>query len=163
EALHRLLRTYLAHARQSLQQSGDLHLAEHLVLVGLLQHISEGRTAALEPLLELRAGATGGGGLLQRRSTLFLGELGKCHVFLRYYSKFWVGVATVPTPDLDSQCGGERGKRACETRETPGPCGLPAPGVPRLEAAARDPGRRYPWRPPRSPQAGKPPPGRRTR
>src|SRR5690606_28464784 len=108
EALHRLLRTYLAHARQSLQQSRDLHLAEHLVLVGLLQHISEGRTAALEPLLELRAGATGGGGLPPPRSTLFLGELGKCHVSLRYYSKFWVGVATVPTPDLDSQCGGER-------------------------------------------------------
>src|SRR5690606_761301 len=92
---------------------GDLHLAEDLVLVGLLQHFGEGRTTALEPFLELGTSAAGGGGLLQRRSTLFLGELGKCHVFLRCYSKILGGCGdrTHPRPGLSMRGGADRRHR----------------------------------------------------
>src|SRR5699024_4473512 len=59
----------------------------------------------LQPFLELGAGAAGGSGLLQRRSTLFLGELGKCHVFLRLNSNSSTGAVTVPSRRTTPQHG----------------------------------------------------------
>src|SRR5690606_40302613 len=47
------------------------------------EHLLEGRTAALEPILEFGTGSTCGSSLLQRRRALFVGQLGKGHGFLR--------------------------------------------------------------------------------
>src|SRR4051794_35023764 len=66
QTLHDLLRADLADARHGLQQRRDLHLAEHLVRVGLLEHLREAGAPALEPLLELGPGTAGGGGPLPR-------------------------------------------------------------------------------------------------
>src|SRR5581483_11514364 len=83
QPFHDLLSADLAHAWQSLEQCRDLHLAQDVVTVGLGQDLLEVGPTALEALLELDPGTSGGGRLLQRSGPLLLGQLGKGHGLLR--------------------------------------------------------------------------------
>jgi len=76
---HDFLRLDLANLRQRLQQRRNLHLAQDLVGLGILQHLLEVGAAALEPILELGSRSTCGGSLLQRGRALLVGQLGKSH------------------------------------------------------------------------------------
>src|SRR3954467_15931275 len=79
ELLHDLLRAYLAHAGQRLEHRRDLHLAEGVVLIGLLEHIGERALAGLELPLDLCALLARGCRLLQCVGTLLRGKRRKRH------------------------------------------------------------------------------------
>jgi len=80
---HDLLRLDLAHLGQGFQQSGNLHLAEDLIGLGILEHLLQVGATALESFLELSSDTTCGSGLFQRGGALLRGQLGKGHGFLR--------------------------------------------------------------------------------
>src|SRR4051794_17200994 len=86
QPLHDLGGAHLADSRHRLEQCGDLHLAEHVIRVGLLQHLRHADATALETLLQLSPDPARLGGLRQRSGTLFLGQLGKGHGLLRLSS-----------------------------------------------------------------------------
>src|SRR5690349_12301437 len=120
QPLHDLGGAHLADARHRLEQRGDLHLAEHVVRVGLLQHLGHADATALETLLQLSPDPARLGGLRQRSGTLFLGQLGKGHGLLRLSSAHPVRGASFAT-DGASPRGlrrtyprpPPRGKRGC--------------------------------------------------
>src|SRR5690606_8979424 len=104
ELLHGRLGADLTDTRQGLEQRRDLHLAENLVVVGLLEHVGQGGATSLQPLLELRPSPASRSSLLQGSGALFLGQLGKCHDVLRIdYGRFVA--ATLPTRDRPPQRG----------------------------------------------------------
>jgi len=76
ELFHQGRRADPADTGQRLQQRGNLQLGNGFIVFGVGQNLLQGGTSPLEPLLELGARPTGGGGLLQRRSTLLIGQLG---------------------------------------------------------------------------------------
>src|SRR5699024_5636265 len=65
--------------RQGDQQSGDLHLAQDRVSLGVLQDLLQIGAAALELLAKFGACLTCLSSLLQGLCTLLRGQLGKCH------------------------------------------------------------------------------------
>src|SRR5690606_13933042 len=71
ETLHDLLGAYLDDTGHGLEEGGNLHLADHIVLLAFLDHLGEGRTGVLAPVLHLRAGPPGRSGLLQGSGALF--------------------------------------------------------------------------------------------
>src|SRR5262245_54558700 len=74
DPLHHLAGPDLAQPRHRLQQVEHLHLADDLVLLALTQHVGERGTGVLEPVLDLRALAPRGGGLLEGSLPLLGGE-----------------------------------------------------------------------------------------
>jgi hypothetical protein len=82
ESLHDLLGADLADARQGLQKGGDLHLADDVVLLALLDDLMEGSTGVLEPILDLGALPASRGGLLERGCALFRGKGRKSHAYV---------------------------------------------------------------------------------
>src|SRR3954470_4917819 len=80
---HDLLRLDLTDLGQCLQKRRNLHLAQDLVGLGVLEHLPEVGAAALEPVFEFSSCSTCGSSLLQRCRALFVGQLGKGHGFLR--------------------------------------------------------------------------------
>src|SRR5262245_13769997 len=79
ELFHDLLRAHLADTRERLEHRRDLHLAEGVVLVGLLEHIGQGALAGLELPLDLCALLARGCRLLQCVGTLLRGKRRKRH------------------------------------------------------------------------------------
>jgi len=82
EPFHDLLGADLADARQGLQEGGDLHLADDVVLLALLDDLMEGSTGVLEPILDLGALPASRGGLLERGCALFRGKGRKSHAYV---------------------------------------------------------------------------------
>src|SRR5690606_38097779 len=86
---HDFLRLDLANLRQSLEERGDLHLAEDLVVLGVGEHLLQVGSATLEAVLQLGAHTASGGSLLECCCALLIGQLGKSHgssVFRLYSS-----------------------------------------------------------------------------
>src|SRR4029453_1170749 len=77
ELFHEPPRAHLAHARQRLQHAHDLELAEHLVVVALLEQLLERERAALQLLLHLSPLLTGDCRLLERGAPLVGSERGR--------------------------------------------------------------------------------------
>jgi hypothetical protein len=82
ESLHDLLGADLAHARQGLQESGDLHLAYDVVLLALLDDLVERSTGVLESILDLGPLPASRGGLFERGCALFRGKGRKSHAYV---------------------------------------------------------------------------------
>jgi hypothetical protein len=74
DALHDLTGTYLPDPGHGLEEGGDLHLADHVVLLALLDDLGERGAGMLEPVLDLGTFAAGGSGLLQGSGALLGGE-----------------------------------------------------------------------------------------
>ena len=79
EPLHDLAGADLAEAGHRLQQVDDPHLADHLVVLALVEHVDDRGAGVLEPVLDLGPLAARGGGLLEGRLALFGGERGQSH------------------------------------------------------------------------------------
>src|SRR6478736_6980256 len=79
ELLHDLLRAHLADTGQRLEHRRDLHLAEGVVLVGLLEQIGQRALAGLKLPLDLCALLARGCRLLQCVGTLLRGKRRKRH------------------------------------------------------------------------------------
>src|SRR5579859_167962 len=79
EPLHDLLCPHLADTRHRLEQCRDLHLADDVVRLAVLEYLGQRRRATLELVLDLGALFAGPGSLLQSGSTLIGCEGRKCH------------------------------------------------------------------------------------
>jgi hypothetical protein len=82
ESLHDLLGADLAHARQGLEESGDLHLADDVVLLALLDDLVKGGAGVLESILDLGPLPASRGGLFERGCALFRGKGRKSHAYV---------------------------------------------------------------------------------
>ncbi len=74
EPFHDLLGPDLPDARQGLEQSRDLHLADYVVLLALVHDLGERGSGVLEPVLDLGTLTPGRGCLLQGGRALFGSE-----------------------------------------------------------------------------------------
>src|SRR5207248_11149084 len=70
DLLHQAASPHLADARKGLEQRDNLHLADHLIAVGLLEQLLETGGAHLQLLPQLSAAAASGGGFVERGLTL---------------------------------------------------------------------------------------------
>ena len=82
QTLHDLLGADLAHARQGLEQGGDLHLADDVVLLTLLDDLVQGGAGVLESILDLGPLPASRGGLFERGCALFRGKGRKSHAYV---------------------------------------------------------------------------------
>jgi hypothetical protein len=82
ESLHDLLGADLAHARQGLKKGGDLHLADDVVLLALLDDLVKGGAGVLESILDLGPLPASRGGLFERGCALFRGKGRKSHAYV---------------------------------------------------------------------------------
>ena len=67
---------------QGLEQGGDLHLADDVVLLALLDDLVERGAGVLEPVLDLGPLPASRGGLLERGCALFRGKGRKSHAYV---------------------------------------------------------------------------------
>ena len=82
ESLHDLLGADLAHARERLEEGGDLHLADDVVLLALLDDLVKGGAGVLESILDLGPLPASRGGLFERGCALFRGKGRKSHAYV---------------------------------------------------------------------------------
>src|SRR4051794_9091258 len=82
EPLHDLLGAHLPDAGKGFEQRGDLHLADDVVLLALLDDIVQGCAGVLEPVLDLGTLPASRGGLFERGSALFRGKGRKGHAYV---------------------------------------------------------------------------------
>src|SRR2546423_5090164 len=77
DLVHQPAGLHLPETGQRFEDGEDLHLADDLVALGLVEELLEGERTHLELLLQLGALATGGGRLVERRLTLLWRERGR--------------------------------------------------------------------------------------
>src|ERR1700761_7228380 len=95
---HDFLRLDLANLRQCFQQCRNLHLAQDLIALSVLQDLLEVGAATLESILQFSSRSTCGSSLLQRCRALLVSQLGKGHGFLRLSpSSYWPSSSCVLT------------------------------------------------------------------